>query len=314
MAEASTKSTVYVDEQAGQDETAAAGTQTLPFRTLQYAYIRTEGKAEYLVRKAPEAAAEGSVADAVAAGEWKAAAKSAVKKAENALKTFQKKASKEKELEEKRLKEDEARQAVLEEAKKVAIVEDKTLPAPKKIRLDHTEGVILHKTGSEQKGTRIVVLGRVLNVRKQKDIFFVELRDGYGKMQCLLQGNLSKTYDAITLTRETSMELRGELWEVPPGAKAPLNRELHVDYFHIPKEWKAPGGDDAITNRIAKDTEASILLDLRHLTLRGENASAVMLVRDELEWAFHSVYREMSFRKVSPPAIGMFKSNFGSLY
>jgi asparaginyl-tRNA synthetase len=52
-------------------------------------------------------------------------------------------------------------------------------------------------------------------------------------MQCLLSGKLAKTYDALTLSRETSMEIFGELWEVPVGAHAPLHRELHADYFRI---------------------------------------------------------------------------------
>jgi asparaginyl-tRNA synthetase len=98
-------------------------------------------------------------------------------------------------------------------------------------------------------------------------------------MQCLLTGELAKTYDAITLTRETSIELYGKLLEVQKGATAPLGRELHVDFYKIYPGWKAAGGDDAITSRIAPTTERNILLDLRHLTLRGDNASNVMLVR-----------------------------------
>ena len=45
------------------------------------------------------------------------------------------------------------------------------------------------------------------------------------------------------------------------------------------------------------------LLDLRHLTLRGDKASSVMLVRDAVEFAFHQTYRETHCRKVSPPAL-----------
>lgn len=98
-------------------------------------------------------------------------------------------------------------------------------------------------------------------------------------MQCLLTGQLAKTYDAITLTRETSIELYGKLEAVPKGSTAPLDRELQVDFYKIYPGWKAVGGDDAITSRIAPDTERATLLDLRHLTLRGDTASSVMLVR-----------------------------------
>jgi asparaginyl-tRNA synthetase len=99
------------------------------------------------------------------------------------------------------------------------------------------------------------------------------------------------------------MEILGELREVPAGAHAPNDRELHADFYKIHDGWKAAGGDDAITNRVSKDTEHATLLDLRHLTLRGETASKVMIVRDAVEFAFNQVYKEQRLRKVSPPAL-----------
>jgi asparaginyl-tRNA synthetase len=302
--EAPPKQPIYVDEEVGKDETTAAGTQELPYRSLSYAYIRTEGKADYLVKKVHVA----QPADAAAAPEepkgFQPAAKAALKKSANALKEFTRKAAKEKEIEDRRLKEEEARKAVLEEAKKIVIKEDLSLPEAKKIHLSDTAGIVLKKGGSDASdSTRVKVLGRIHTLRKQKDVIFVELKDGYGKMQCILSGDLAKSYDALTLTRETALELKGYLCELPAGARAPLNRELQVDYFVVPKGGKAVGGDDAINSRIAPTTDQSILLDLKHLTLRGDNASAVMMVRDQVEWAFNSAFREMRFRKVSPPAL-----------
>ena len=52
-------------------------------------------------------------------------------------------------------------------------------------------------------------------------------------MQCVLSGELAKAYDALTLSRETSIEIFGQLWEVPAGAHAPLDRELQADYFEM---------------------------------------------------------------------------------
>ncbi|CAM1501910.1 Fc.00g038940.m01.CDS01 [Cosmosporella sp. VM-42] len=111
---------------------------------------------------------------------------------------------------------------------------------------------------SESKGTRVRVFGHV-------------------HRELVISGKLAKTYDAITLTGETSMEIYSEMREVPAGARAPLNRELHADFYKIPENWKAAGGDDAITNRVQAEAEHATLLDLRHLTLRGDVASSVML-------------------------------------
>lgn len=304
------KQTIYIDEETGAD--SAAGTRESPFKTLQQAFLKFGDSVEYLVRKREaEPAADGANADV--ASEWKPAAKAAMKKAVNYADQQKKKAAKEKDLVIRQQKEEEERQKVFEEAKKIKIEEDTSLPKAVKIKLDEKDPQVV-KLGSGERtkdvdysapnrGTRVRVFGRVHRERKQKEVIFVTLRDGYGLMQCILTGNLAKSYDAITLTRETSMEIVGEMWEVPPGAHAPDNRELHADYFKIQPGWKAPGGEDAITNMVQAKGDAQTLLDRRHLTLRGETASAVMFVRDAVEFAFHQVYRETRCRKVSPPAL-----------
>lgn len=120
-------------------------------------------------------------------------------------------------------------------------------------------------------------------------------------IQCLLTGDLAQTYDALTLTRETSMEVTGELWAVPEGSHAPPNRELRADYSRIIA--KAEGGDQSFTNMVPEDADPSTLLNLRHLTHRQEKASAIFYVRDVLESAFGAAYKELGMKKVSPPAL-----------
>jgi asparaginyl-tRNA synthetase len=295
--------TYYIDEDVGQDIPEQTGDESLPFKSLGYAVYTKGEAAKFKTRKSVTGElAEG--ADPSSRMEWKDAAKSALKKAVNYAKTQKKKAEKEGEQLALRAKEQAARNEVLEEAKKVVLEEDKSLPAPVKIKLDDTDSSkITLGDGKDTKGTRVRVFGRVHRERKQSKVLFITLRDGYGYMQVVLTGKLAETYDALTLTRETSMEILGELRQVPAGAHAPNDRELHADYYKIHPHWKAAGGDDAITNRVSKDTEHATLLDLRHLTLRGETASKVMIVRDAVEFAFNKVYKELRMRKVSPPAL-----------
>lgn len=308
---------IYIDEAAGNDSTEVQGTQTSPYKTLLFAYTQHhESSPSYLVRKAAgDAPAEAS--EDAEKSEWKPAAKAALKKVVNAYEQQKKKAAKEIELIAIREKDEEQRRKVLEEAKKIVIEEDKELPKAMKIKLDEKDPKVV-KLGSgsrqavgekgpdyssENRGTRVRVFGRVHRERKQKDVLFVTLRDGYGYLQCVLTGPLARTYDALTLTRETSMEIVGEMVEVPAGQHAPDNRELHADFYIIHEGWKAAGGEDAITNRVAAGGDAQTLLDQRHLTLRGDVASSIMFVRDAVEFAFHQVYREVRCRKVSPPAL-----------
>lgn len=295
--------TYYIDEDAGQDTTEQTGAEDLPYKSLGFAVLTHTETPKFLTRKSVTGdIPEGS--DASARLEWKPVAKAALKKAVNYAKSEKKKAERAEQLLALRSKEEADRKKVLDEAKKIVLEEDKSLPQPLKIKLDDTDPEkIKLGNGSDVKGTRVRVFGRVHRERRQKEVMFITLRDGYGFMQVIFTGPLAKTYDALTLTRETSIEILGELREVPAGAHAPNNRELHADFYKIHPGWKAAGGDDAITNRVSKDTEHATLLDLRHLTLRGETASKVMIVRDAVEFAFNTVYKELRLRKVSPPAM-----------
>ncbi|KAF2101740.1 asparaginyl-tRNA synthetase [Rhizodiscina lignyota] len=297
--------TIYIDEDVGVDETTAQGTESAPYKSLQFAYLQHPGVASYLMRKSKTGAVPEGSDDSVRL-EWKPAAKSALKKAANFYEQQKKKQAREKELAAQQAEDEKRRQQVLEDAKKITIEEDMSLPMSEKIKLDEKDPVkvkLRKADGSGDKGTRVRVHGRVHRERKQKDVLFITLRDGYGFLQCVLTGDLARTYDALTLTRETSMEIFGEMWEVPAGAHAPDNRELHADYYIITRKGKAAGGEDAITNKVQAKGDVQTLLDLRHLTLRGEKVSAVMFVRDAVEFAFHQTYKEHRLRKVSPPAL-----------
>ncbi|KAK5692194.1 hypothetical protein LTR17_025485 [Elasticomyces elasticus] len=300
----SSKPTYYVDEEIGVDSTDGAdGSTAKPYKTVSFAYLQHADSAQYLVKNKDR---EGDGKE-----EWKPASKAALKKAVNYADQQKKKAGKEKELAIRQKKEQEDREKALEETKKIVIKEDESLPKATRINLGETRPEVV-KLGSGERtkevdyaspdrGTRVKVFGRVHRERKQAQVLFVTLRDGFGYLQCVLTGPLAKTYDAVTLTRETSMMITGEMWEVPPGAHAPDNRELHADYFEI--IGKAPGGDDAITNKVQEKGDPQTLLDQRHLVLRGEKAAAVMFVRSAVEHAFHTKYHELNYIKVSPPAL-----------
>ncbi|KAF2766527.1 asparaginyl-tRNA synthetase [Teratosphaeria nubilosa] len=293
---------VYIDEAVGVDGGEADGTASKPFKTLQYAFLQLGPGRAYTVKN-PEAGDDQPA--------WKPAAKAALKKAANWADTQKKKAGKEKELERRQKQEHDLRDKALEEAKKIVIAEDPSLPQAVRIQLGETRPELV-KLGSGERsrdvdysdparGSRVEVRGRVHRERNQKGVAFVTLRDGRGYLQCVLTGDLAKCYDAVTLTRETSMLVKGEMWEVPPGAHAPGNRELHADYFRI--LGRAPGGDDAITNKVQEKGDPQHLLDHRHLVIRGEKASAVLEVRSAVDKAFRDVYEHLDIKQVSPPAL-----------
>lgn len=187
----------------------------------------------------------------------KPATKAALKKVVNYTEAQRKKREAAAKRVEKKGQETVAAEAALAAAQNIHIAEDPSLSKATLIDMGETDPKVigrLRKSQDEppQEGAfrRVRVQSRVYRVAKQGGLMFVTLRRGLSLMQCLLSGQLAKTYDALTLTRETSMEISGELWEVRPGLHAPLGPELHAEYFRIIA--KAPGGDWSFTNRVPK--------------------------------------------------------------
>jgi asparaginyl-tRNA synthetase len=288
--------TIHIDEDAGHDNETATGEASAPYKTLVYAFSQhppSTPSIQYLTRKS-ETGPVSADGDPSVRLEWKPASKSGMKKALTLFESKKRKAAKEQELAIRQKEEAEKRQAVLEEAKKVVIKEDESLPKAVRIRLHEKNPavVMLGSAESGTRGTRVRVLGRVHRLRQQKDIIFLTVSDGYGFLSCVLTGDLTKTYDAMTLTLETSIAIHGEMRAVPPKQHAPDNRELHADWFQV-----------AITNRVAPDSDPSMLYDNRHLVLRGEISSSVMKVRAAVLRAFRTVFHENKMLEVTPPAM-----------
>ncbi|KAI1625101.1 asparaginyl-tRNA synthetase [Exophiala viscosa] len=292
---------IYIDEDTGKDGDSAVGTEGQPYKTLLYAMIQHPPEtASYLTRKSETGPVDAN-GDPASRLEWKPASKSALKKATNLFEQHKRKQAKASELAIRENAEAMKRQQVLEEAKKVVIEEDANLPAPIKIRLDETDPEKIKLGTAENPGTRARVLGRVHHLRSQKDVIFVTLKDGYGHMQCVFTGKLIKTYAAMTLTLETSLAIHGELRSLPPKAHAPLDREMHADFFSV--IGTAVGDKDAITNKVQEGGDPQTLLDNRHLVLRGDMASSVMKVRAAVTRAFRQTYVETRLTEVTPPAM-----------
>ena len=109
----------------------------------------------------------------------------------------------------------------------------------------------------------------------------------------------------MTLTLETSLEIRGQLMSLPAGAHAPSRTEnCMLTFFTV--IGAAVGDKEAITNKVQQDADPQTLLDNRHLVLRGENAARMMQVRvrASLLRAFRAgLPVELRCLEVTPPAI-----------
>lgn len=179
----------------------------------------------------------------------------------------------------------------LEEAKKIIIEEDKSLPAAKKIKI---------RDSTSHRDQRVKIFGWVHRLRQQgKNLMFVVLRDGTGFVQCVLADKLCQTYNAVRLTTESSVALYGTLKEVPEGKTAPGGHELIVDYWDI-VGFAPPGGADLVVN---ENSNVDTLLDQRHLALRGEHLSKIMRIRSKVTQCFREHYFDRGYTEVCPPTL-----------
>ena len=297
---------VYIDEDVGKDDSSAVGTEQSPYKTLLYAHIQhpPKDKPQYLTRKSLTGPV-GEDGDTAARLNWLPATKSALKKAEKLYNQHLQKVARGDRIAIQQKEEADKRELALEDAKKIKITQDPSLPAATKIHLDEKVKLRSGKAAGdkEERGTRVKVRGRIFQLRSQGGMIFLTLQDGYGQLQCVLSGKLTTTYEALTLTRQTSIEIYGEMCEAPATAHVPDDRELQADYFEV--IGKAPGGDDAFTTKAPPDADAQTRLDQRHLFIRGQTSSAVLKVRAAVLTAFRQSYRETKPRclEVTPPCM-----------
>ncbi|VVT57477.1 uncharacterized protein SAPINGB_P005715 [Magnusiomyces paraingens] len=268
--------TLYVNDSTGIDESSANGSQEKPYKTPAYALF-VAPNASIIVFKDDS---------------YEPISPSALKKAKKGADGLVKKAEKAKKLEEQQAAREAEEQKKIEASKAIVIEQDKSLPEALKIKI---------KDSTENRGKRIKVSGWIHRFRPQKGVAFIVLRDGSGLLQAVLSGNLANAYQTSTLTRESTVTLYGVISPVPEGQSAPNGHELAVDYYEI--VGLAPSGDEAFSNRIQENADPSILLDQRHLTLRGDTLSAVMKVRAGLLRAIRDVYYEENLTEVTPPCI-----------
>lgn len=249
---------LYIDEKAGSDSTGT-GAELAPFATPLAAYQSLNAPASsdsnpfaiatFLVRKP----------DSVERNEWVELGKSAQKKLVKGIEIYRKKELKQAQDGDKLAKaqkEQEERDVKRrEEAKSVVLVDDASKEAKKvcPYRLEVKEIVEadvqtkIHEL-PQLIGQRVKVQAWVHRYRPQAKHYFIVLRDGTAFAQAILTGDCIRTLDAIDLTVESTVEVKGTVEKVKDGQSAPGGVELVVDWWRI--IGKAPGGAESFEGRL----------------------------------------------------------------
>ncbi|CAK9804319.1 Asparagine--tRNA ligase, cytoplasmic [Anthophora plagiata] len=268
---------IYTSQKNGNDETGD-GTKSNPFKTILQA-MRYANKEPF-----PPIYQDSNEEEK----KYELASKSQLKKVQ---KIWVREQYKSEEKQKKLLDDEEKRLKNLEEAKTIVIEEDGRLPPAVRIKIQESV---------DRRDERVKLCGWVHRLRRQgKALMFITLRDGTGFLQCVLTDTLCQTYDALTLSTEASIEVFGTLEIVPEGKTAPNGHELHVDYWRLIGA-SPPGGADSILN---EEALPDVQLDNRHIMIRGENTSRILIMRSVLMQAFRDHYTERGYCEVTPPTL-----------
>lgn len=183
------------------------------------------------------------------------------------------------------------REQNLDDARKIELKEDASLPEAKPIKI---------RDSVSNRDIRVRIYGWVHRLRRQgKALMFVTLRDGTGFIQCVLSDLLCQTYDALILSTESAIEIYGTIKEVPAGKSAPDGHELKVDFYKVIGLAPA-GGADTILNELS---HPDVMLDNRHIMIRGETTSKVLKMRSVVMHAFRAHYFDRGYNEVTPPTL-----------
>lgn len=268
---------IYTSETTGCDETAD-GSKDKPFKSVLQA-MRAAGKEPF----------PPIFVDSKTEGErYEPVAKSQLKKVQ---KIWQREQNKKSDADARATEDAERREKNLEEAKKIVIELDSSLPAPTKIKI---------RDAVAKREVRVKIYGWVHRCRRQgKNLMFVVLRDGTGFLQCVLADLLCQTYDALTLSTESAIVVYGVISELPPGKIAPDNHEMKADYWEIVGA-APPGGADNLLN---EDAHPDVQLDNRHMMIRGENTAKVLKMRSVIIQCFREHFFDRGYYEVTPPTL-----------
>lgn len=182
----------------------------------------------------------------------------------------------------------------LEAARKVQLLQDPAWPVALKSKISSCPSY------KDNVQVRVKVNGWVHRLRVQgKDMIFIVLRDGSGFLQCVLNGKLCHTYNAIMLNLESTVTIYGHIVSVPEGNKAPGDLELHADYWEL--IHNAPGGDEAFANKINEDVNVDLIYNQRHLAIRGETLASVLKMRSYILKCFRDHFFDHDVTEITPP-------------
>ncbi|MGC9140021.1 asparagine--tRNA ligase [Athalassotoga sp.] len=157
-------------------------------------------------------------------------------------------------------------------------------------------------------GEHVEIKGWLFNKRSSGKIHFLQIRDGTGFVQGIVEKSVSdEVFDlADKLRIESSLSLRGR---VRKDERSPYGYEIDVNGIEI---YQIPVEDYPISK---KEHGIDFLMNNRHLWLRSQRQFHILHVRNEVIWAVREFYRNNGFILIDTPILtGAIGESAGELF
>lgn len=128
-----------------------------------------------------------------------------------------------------------------------------------------------------------------------KHMLFLVVRDGTGFVQVVLRDNVQGYNEVFNSYREASLIVTGDVSE---DERSPYGYEIRANGAKV-----ISPSQSSIEEEIQPDSSVELLLDKRHLVVRGEKASAVLRYTDKLLRYLREFCVERGLTEVIPPAL-----------
>src|SRR3989339_1973008 len=148
---------------------------------------------------------------------------------------------------------------------------------------------------AEFQGQEVLLQGWVYNFRSSGSLYFLQVRDGAGFMQAIVNKAEVKPevwIEAEKITQETSVVLTGTITKHPKKEEYEL-QVFEIKLLQIAEEY--PIGN--------KEHGPDFLLDNRHLWLRSPRQWAIQQVRNTVINAIYQYLNEHGFIKIDSPIL-----------
>ncbi|MFX0094597.1 MAG: amino acid--tRNA ligase-related protein, partial [Candidatus Hodarchaeota archaeon] len=159
---------------------------------------------------------------------------------------------------------------------------------------------LIRQLSEIEEGQTVTIRGWIHHKRLQGSILFLVIRDPSGLVQAVYkakkgesQTNFDETKD---LARESVVYVQGRIRK---DQRAPyLGLEVSVSHVRIVFE-----SSPEIEHEIRPDSGVDVLLDKRHLVVRGEKTSRILKFRASTLRAFRKYFDDRGFYELTPPTI-----------